>query len=64
VNPKKYRPFPQYKPTDGQKVWIVRFVPGGQGQLAMYEPLNFCFSSYEGLNDIPDYVVVEWRPAD
>jgi len=64
MNPKKYRPFPQYVPTDGQHIYFVRFVRGGDGVEGWYHPEDQNFEPAFGGQFVPDYMVVEWRPAD
>jgi len=62
MNPKKYRPFPQYLPTDAQACYIVRFETGGAAIPATFNATSWVFNSALTLVPIPAWTVVEWRP--
>jgi len=62
MDDKKYRPFPQYKPTDGQAVWFCLFVRGAIGQPGVYDAPNGYFTSPDFVLPVEWYCVAEWRP--
>jgi hypothetical protein len=63
MNPKKYRPFPQYVPNDGQQCYVARFTLGGNGEFAVFDLANWQFTSPKTEVKLPGWMVVEWRPA-
>jgi hypothetical protein len=64
MNKKTYRPFPQYVPTDGQKVWGVFFNRGGCGVALTWDAANSQWLA-DGISvNVPWFNVVEWRPRD
>ena len=63
VNTKKYRPFPQYLPADGQVCNIVRYVEGGTAIEATFSATTWSFISTLTEWKINAWDVVEWRPT-
>ena len=62
MNPKKYRPFPQYLPNDGQACYIVRYETGGAAIPATFIKMDWTFLTGLTVSPIPAWTVVEWRP--
>jgi hypothetical protein len=62
VNPKKYRPFPQYLPDDGELCAVVRYGVGGSGIIATFDFSTWTFLSAVTVEPIDAWDVVEWHP--
>ena len=62
MNAKKYRPFPQYIPTDGQTVWVVRFIRGADPIAATFSKFGWFFVTEQTSIQLDAWQVVEWRP--
>jgi hypothetical protein len=62
MNPKKYRPFPQYLPSEGQACYVVRYETGGAAIPAVFNSALWAFTSPITSFAIDAWTVVEWRP--
>ena len=62
MNPKNYRPFPQYPITKDTHIAFVRYIRGGDGVPGQWKTASGLFESDDGQIKCPGETIVEWRP--
>ena len=62
MNPKNYRPFPQYPITKDTHIAFVRFIRGGDGVPGQWKTSSGMFESDDGQIMSNPSDIVEWRP--
>jgi hypothetical protein len=62
MNENKYRPFPQYLPTEGQAVWVCRFQKEGDPIAATFSLIMWTFITDLTSIQLDAWSVVMWRP--